>query len=104
MMHGTTVSNPLCLTTILWYRKSMKCPRCKKTAPDKAKQCPHCRTRFVRPSDRMVRGFTIPGPVAMACGGILSFVGAVLLFYGQYYSGGLALSVGLIFLLIGKRI
>ncbi len=80
----------------------MKCPCCGKTISAQAHSCKYCGKKFIRKSDKMAQKIIVNGKVALACGGLLFLVGGLLLFYGAYQMGAIALAVGIAFMSIGK--
>jgi ribosomal protein L40E len=80
----------------------MKCPRCGKIITAGAVQCRHCRVHIVRPSDKIVRKMTVNSRIAVACGGLLLFMGAAALMAAAYPLGLFLAVVGGTFIVIGK--
>lgn len=80
----------------------MKCPNCGKNISTQAHSCKHCGKKIIRKSDKMAQKIIVNSKVALACGGLLFLIGGLLLFYGAYQMGAIALAVGVAFMAIGR--
>lgn len=80
----------------------MKCPRCGKIITAAAAACRHCGVRIAKPCERITRRMTANGRIAMACGGLLAFLGVVALMAQAYPVGMLLAVIGITFCVIGR--
>ncbi|MBI9081010.1 MAG: hypothetical protein JEY79_14880 [Pseudodesulfovibrio sp.] len=81
----------------------MKCPKCGKNISSKVSCCKHCGTRFVRKSDKLAKKMTMDGRIAMACGGLLMFIGLVVFLNGGRLWAAIIFALGVLLTFIGKK-
>lgn len=80
----------------------MKCPSCEKPINPRSTRCKHCGARLVRQSDKMVRKMTVNAWIAMASGGLLVVLSAILMLNGISLFAGVTFFVGIVLMITGK--
>ncbi len=81
----------------------MKCPNCGKTIKATRHSCKYCGTKLVRKSDKMASKMTMNAGVSLVAGGLLAFLGLIMLLYGMYVMGGISFGLGVLLVLVGKK-